>query len=159
MPFFATNGTKVYIGGVLPMKDDDFVAADFPSEWTEVKGVVSLGTVGDTAEGITTAHFGSNRSQTLKGTRNGGTAELQVDVDYTDPGQLALIAAEKTIHDYAFRVVFNDAPVGGTPSERMFVGKVMSSAEEIGEVNNVVRMNASVAINSNIVRVAPTTGG
>ena len=68
--------------------------------------------------------------------------------------QIALLAAEKTIHDYAFRVVFNDAPAGGTPSERLFIGKVMSASEQLDQANNAMKLNASIAINSNVVRVA-----
>src|SRR5690606_36042312 len=96
----------------------------------------SLGSVGDTSAEITFDGIASNRSRRLKGTRNAGTMEVVCGIDYGDAGQIALIAAEKTIHDYAFKLVLNDAPVGGTPSERLFIAKVASVAEALDAANN-----------------------
>lgn len=158
MPFFATAGSKVSIGAALAMKSTDFVVADFTSQtWTEITGVESLGTIGDQAQAITQSIVGEARDKTIKGTRNAGTMELVVAIDYADAGQLAAIAAEKTPHDYAFKIEFNDKPAtGASPknSLRYFVGKVMSAAEVLDQANNVMKLNLSVAINSNIVRVA-----
>ncbi|MBN9333623.1 MAG: hypothetical protein J0I64_09170, partial [Devosia sp.] len=82
-----------------------------------------------------------------------------MDLDYSDAGQLALIAAEKTKDTYAFRVTFNDAPAGGTPSIRYFVALVMSASEQWDEANSVMKLNATLEIDSNIVRVAAAAGG
>ena len=79
----------------------------------------SLGTFGDTAEEINFTSIGEERVRKVKGARNSGTLELVMGIDYADAGQIALLAAEKEIHSYAFKVVFNDAPEGGTPSERL----------------------------------------
>ena len=155
MPFFATAGAKVYIGGATDMQSADFTASDFSGEtWVEIKGLDSIGSFGDTAAAITQSVIGEARDKTIKGTRSAGTMDLVANIDYADAGQLALIAAEKTIHDYAFKVTFNDAPSGGTPSERYFIGKVMSAAEQLDTANNSMKLNASIAVNSNIVRVA-----
>lgn len=155
MSLFATAGSKVFIGGVLAMKSDDFVFADFNAQaWTQIKGLDQIGTFGDASQAITQSIIDEARDKTIKGTRNAGTMELVANIDYGDAGQLALIAAEKTPYDYAFKVVFNDAPAGGTPSERYFVGKIMSAAEALNQANNSMMLNSSVAINSNIVRVA-----
>ena len=152
---FATNGAKFDIGGVLPDPGEDMDATDFASQtWVEIKETESLGRVGDTASEITFDGIGQNRTKRLKGTRNGGAMELTCGIDYADPGQLALLAAEKTIHDYAFRLVFNDAPAGGTPSERMFIAKVGSADEQLDTANGVMKLNSSLWINSNIVRVS-----
>lgn len=160
MPIFAVSGLKLEIGGVLAAKNADFVEADFDAQtWTEAAPVESAGTFGDTSESITFDAIGQQRRMKLKGTRDAGTAEYVLGIDYADDGQIAILAAEKTPHDYAFRVTFNDAPAGGTPSQRMFVAKVMSVAEAFDTANNVMKLNVSLGINSNIVRVDAAEAG
>lgn len=160
MPIFATAGSKVYIGGQHDDQDEDFVLADFDGEsWTAINKMESIGSFGDSAEVITFDDINANRRKKIKGTRDAGNMELIAGIDYADAGQLALIAAEKTEHNYAVKVVFNDAPAGGTPSERYFVGIVMTAGEALDTANNVMKLNASIAINSNIVRVAAAAGG
>jgi hypothetical protein len=151
---FATNGAKLYIGGVIADPGVDLTTSTFTSEtWVEIKETESLGTVGDTASEITFDGISQNRTKRLKGTRNAGTMDVVCGIDYADAGQIALLAAEKTPHDYAFRVVFNDAPEGGTPSERMFIAKVGSAAEALDTANNVMKLNSTLWVNSNIVRI------
>jgi hypothetical protein len=158
MPFFATAGSKVYIGGVLDAKSTDFVVGDYSAvTWVEIKGLDTIGSLGDTSQAIVQSIIGEARDKTIKGTRNAGTMELVAAIDYADAGQLAAIAAEKTPYDYAFKVEFNDKPAAGASpknSTRQFVGKVMSASEAYDSANTVMKLNISVAINSNVVRVA-----
>lgn len=157
---FATNGSTIYIGSTISVSATDLNEASFTGQtWTEIGETENLGTFGDTSAEIAFDSISANRTRRLKGTRNAGNLELVCGLDYADTGQLALIAAEKTIHDYAFRVVFNDAPAGGTPSERLFAAKVASAAEAPDAANNVVKLNATLWINSNVVRVAAAPGG
>jgi hypothetical protein len=152
---FATAGSKLFIGAALAFNGTDLTAASFTSQtWIEIKGTTNLGSAGDTSELITSNQIGEARTRKLKGTRNAGSMQVVADLDYADPGQIALIAAEKAKESYAFKVEFNDAPVGGTPSERLFVALVMSTAEQFNEANSVMQMNATLEIDSNIVRVA-----
>lgn len=156
MTIHATAGTKIYIGGAMSQKSEDFVLADFttpPQTWVEIKETEGLGSLGDTSEAVTFAGVADSRTRTLKGVRNAGAMELVCGIDSADPGQQALIAAERTPHDYAFKIVTNDAPPGGTPSERYFIAKVMSQSEQFDQANNVMKLNASLAVNSNVVRV------
>jgi hypothetical protein len=238
MSVYATNGAKLYIGTALSQKSTDFELADFAGQaWVEVKEVEDLGQIGDTSESIDFTAVGDARARVFKGSRSAGMMEVVCGIDPADPGQLALIAAEKQIHDYAFRLVFNDAapPVTGpatvtvaspgvvskvahglvvgdkvkfsttgalptglvagteyfvitagltpdafqlsatsggsaivtsgtqsgthtlitvpTPSQRLFIAKVMSQAEQFDSANNIMKLNASLAVNSNIVRV------
>lgn len=151
---YATAGMQIHIGGVLAQKSSDFVEADFSSEsWTEITGHVNLGSLGDAAEEITSEHIVDARTKRLKGTRSSPPMELVVDINPEDDGQIALIAAEKEIHDYAFKLTFNDAPEGGTPSERLFIAKVASITEQFDTANTVMRMNVTLWVNSNVVRV------
>lgn len=157
MTIFATAGAKLYIGGVLSTKTSDFAAADFTAQtWVEIGNTEGLGTLGDTASEIPIDLVGEGRTKRLKGTRSAGTMEVVCALDYADAGQLALIAAEKTEHDYAFRVVLNDAPAGGTPSERLFIAAVGSASEAYDTANSVVKLNASLWVNSNVVKIAAT---
>ena len=154
---FATAGSKLYIGAAKAFNGTDFIATDFTTgepAWTEIGGTTNLGSAGDTSELITSNQIANARTRKLKGTRNAGSMEVVCDLDYADAGQLALIAAENTKDTYAFKLVFNDAPVGGTPSERYFVALVMSTAEQMDEANNAMKLNSTLEIDSNIVRVA-----
>ncbi len=160
---FSTAGSKIYIGAAKASTGDDMVATDFTTGspvWTEIKGTTDLGTIGDTAELITSNQIGVARTRKLKGTRNAGSVQLVADFDSADPGQLALYAAERTKHTYAFKMVLADGPAGGTPSERYFVALVMSAAEAYSEANSVMKLNATLEVDSNIVRVdAEEAGG
>lgn len=156
MTIYATNGSRLFIGGPLAAKSADFVFADFAGQsalWKEVGETEGLGTVGDTSAEITFDGIAAGRTRRLKGTRNAGSMDVVCGIDYEDEGQQALLAAEKTPHDYAFKLVLNDAPAGGTPSERYFVAKVASVAEALDSANSVMKLNASLWVNSNVVKV------
>ncbi|UXT56954.1 hypothetical protein FY134_04530 [Agrobacterium fabrum] len=157
MTIFATAGAKLFIGVTKQQKNTDFVLADFSAAnavtWKEIKELEALGSLGDTSEAVSFTSIDAARTRTLKGPRSAGTMELVMGIDYADPGQQAVIAAEKTIHDYEFKLVLNDAPAGGTPSQRLFIAKVMSQSEQFDQANAVMKLNASLGVNSNIVRV------
>jgi len=157
MSIFATAGSKVFIGTVLPPQNADFVAADFEDvDWTEISNLESIGTFGDTASEITFDDIGKARTQKLKGTRNAGSMDIVMGIDYADAGQIALLAAEKTPFDYAIKVEFADKPAGVSAknSQRLFTAKVMSVGEALDAANNVAKLNCSLGINSNIVKIA-----
>ena len=160
MTIYATNGARLYIGGALPAKGSDFAAADFAGQaWVEIGETEALGTVGDSAAEITFDAIASQRTRRLKGTRNAGAMEVVCGIDYEDAGQIAAIAAEKTPHDYAFRLVLNDAPVAtGAGSMRYFVAKVASAAEALDSANSVMKLNITLWVNSNIVKINATAG-
>lgn len=154
---FATAGMKIEIGGQKSMKSVDFTEADFDAEdWTEITGHENLGQLGDASEEITQELIGEARMKRLKGTRSSPPMELILAINYDDDGQQEIIAAEKTPNDYAFRLTFNDAPPDGTPSERMFIAKVASVTEQFDTANNVMKLNATLWVNSNVVRVDAT---
>lgn len=155
-------GSKLYIGAAMDLPTADLAETDFDSQtWTEIKGWTNMGPIGDTSASITSDWIGAKRTKKLKGTRDAGNMENTFDVLSDDPGQLALIAAEQSSSNFAFRVVLDDAPATGsapTPSERLFVALVMSTSEQGGNANTPYAMQAALAINSNIVKVAASTG-
>lgn len=157
---FSTAGSKLSIGAAKTFGGTDFTATDFTSGspvYTEITGTTNLGSAGDAAELITSNHINVNRTRKLKGTRNAGSMQVVCDLDYADAGQLAVIAAEKTKDTYAFKVEFNDKPAtGASPknSMRYFTALVMSASEQWDEANNTMKLNITLEIDSNIVRVA-----
>lgn len=161
MSLHPVAGCRIFIGGKLASKNADFVEADFAGEtWVEIDGWSQMGSFGDTAQEITTSLINRGRDIRQKGTRNAGTMENVFAVIPGDAGQEALIAAEKTRDDYAFKIEYNDADglTGSEPSKAYFVALVMSANDAGGEANTVRNLNASVAINSNVVNVDAVPG-
>lgn len=160
---YATNGSTIYIGEPVSLNGNKLTEAEFTGQsWTEIKCLENLGTVGDTANEITFDGINcggdSGRTMRFKGTRNAGTMELIFGLDYSNAGQAALLAAEANDNEnFAFRIVLNDAPEGGTPSERLFAAVVGGAQEAYDSANSVVKLQASLWVNSNIVRINAST--
>lgn len=160
MTIFATAGSRLYIGEAIDDKDVDFVLADFNSQsWVEIGGLTNLGELGDTAELITANIIALGRTKKVKGTRNAGSMAIVAAHDAQNEGQQLLRSAEATENNYAFKLVFNDAPVDGTPSERQFIALVMGARNQFNEANSVMNLMGALEINSNLVQVeaAPPT--
>lgn len=154
MAIYATNGAKLYIGAAIAQKSTDFVQTDFTSQtWTQIGEIEGLGSLGDTAGTIDFTGITDARKRVRKGARSAGTMEIVMGIDSADPGQIALIAAEKSSSDFAFKLVLPDAPSGGTPSERYFIALVLSQSENFDKADSVMKLTASLAVNSNVVRV------
>jgi len=125
--------------------------------WTEVGEVEDLGEFGDEASEITFTALADRRTRKFKGTFNAGTITATAGSDPSDAGQAAMIAAFDSDLDYPFRVTLNDQlTLGGTPTTLYFGGKVMSKRRNVGNVENVVRQNYPVGINTRIIEVAAT---
>ncbi|WP_421360285.1 hypothetical protein [Agrobacterium rosae] len=157
MTIYASAGAKLYIGIAKPSAPSEVVVADFSAAnattWKQVKEVEALGSVGDTSEAVNFTSLDDARTRTLKGPRSAGTMEVVCGIDPEDEGQQAVIAAEKAPYDYEFKLVLNDAPPGGTASMRYFMAKVMSQSEQFDQANSVMKLNMSLGVNSNVVRV------
>lgn len=157
------SGTRLYIGTTaIPANINDLSDAQALAEFTadsyiEVGEVEDLGEYGDQSEDVTFASLADSRTRHFKGTRDAGTAAITVGYDITDEGQIALVAAEAQPLDYNFKIVNNDKlTLGGEGSVDYFYGKVMSKRKNVGNVNNVVRGNYAVGINSRIVTQEPS---
>ena len=107
---YPVAGLKIYIGGTKATQVADFVAADFSAvTWVEIDGWSQMGAIGDAAQTITTSLINRGRDVKQKGTRNAGSMQNVFAKIAADAGQLALIAAEKTSSNYAFKIEFDDA--------------------------------------------------
>jgi hypothetical protein len=157
MSIFATAGSALYIGAAIDDKDTDFILSDFAAQsWVNIGGLTNLGELGDTAELITANLIALARTKKAKGTRNAGSMAIVAAHDAQDEGQVLFRAAELVENNFAFKLVFNDAPVGGTPSERYFIALVMGARNQFNEANNVMNLLGALEINSNIVMVEAT---
>lgn len=151
-------GTRLYIGttaipqNMVNLSDAQALAEFEADSYIEIGEVEDLGEYGDQSEDVTFASLADSRTRHFKGTRDAGTAAITVGKDTSDAGQLALVEAEAQPLDYNFKVVNNDKEtLSGTGSTDYFYGKVMSKRDNVGNVNNVVRRNFAVGINSRIV--------
>src|SRR6478609_7593526 len=103
---YPVAGAKFFIGAAVNSVPDDadVDATDFASvSFTEVKGWQTMGAVGDAATLISEDIISSGRTLKAKGTRNAGSMQNNFIVLPTDPGQIALIAAENTDYNYPFK--------------------------------------------------------
>lgn len=162
-------GARLFIGPVLVVKTvkamDDEAALTFyeaidSGDWTEVEEVESFGAFGDTSQVATFAAMKDKRVRKLKTTRDAGTMSVVVGRDALDDGQIALEAAEKTDFNYAFKIVYNDAPdEESSPSTEYFGGMVMTRATNLGSVQDVTKRNFDIAINTAIIADATDPTG
>lgn len=147
-------GTKVFIGTVGAATTQGEFEAD---SYIEVGEVEDLGEFGDTAEEVNFTALANRRVRKFKGSFNAGTMTVTAGSDPADAGQQALLAAFATDFDYNFKVTLNDEVTqGGTPTTLYFRGKVMDKRRNVGQVNNIVRQNFAVGINSEILEVTAT---
>ena len=154
MSIFVTAGSHIYVGGPMARKRTPHELSDFAAQsWTEVAWWENAGEFGDESQSVTADYIAEKRTQKFKGTRNAGDPAMVFGLDYEDAGQAILKVAETLPSNYAFKIVFDDAPEGGTPSERYFIGLVMSAREALDQANNVAKLNVTIGLNSNTVRV------
>lgn len=150
MAISSTQGSKLYIGGIRQASTEDI--DDFEAlTWVEIKKVTNLGEFGDESAQITVDIVGEGRTQKLKGTRNSGTMAVTCAWDPLDPGQNAARLAEKTSYDYAIKVLANDKADANDPNSVFyFFAKVQSARRVQGGPNDVVTMNLSLDLTSEI---------
>lgn len=104
MDVYNVAGSRIYIGQKITPKAN-MTAADFAGQtFTEIDGWTTAGAMGDTAEVTSTTLINSGRVIKTKGARDAGDSEHTFVVDDTDAGQIALLAAEKSCDNYAFRI-------------------------------------------------------
>ncbi len=113
MQLYPVAGSRIYIGPAVTSvpDDEDMVASLFTSVvWTEIDGWQTMGAIGDSKALITESAINRGRDIKAGGTKNAGSMQNQFLVLPDDDGQLALIAAENTRHNYPFKIVHDDAP-------------------------------------------------
>lgn len=156
-----TAGAKFYIGPSLVPSTVNamdnatalaFYEAIITGDWTEVEGIESFGDLGDMSQPINFTAVKDARVRKLKGPRDAGTMQIVVGVDELDDGQVALVAAEKTNLNYAFKIVYADErDEGYSPTTDYFGGLVMSRQKNIGGASDVTKRTFQVAVNTEVI--------
>ena len=153
-----TSGSKFYISTTAAASTVDDVAGYEALTFTEVEEIEDLGNIGDVSTEVTGAAIGDSRIRKAKGARNAGTMNvICFDTVPLDAGQTALIAAEKTVSNYAFKIEF-PPPVTGTAEIQYFRGLVMSNELRLGTNDNIRRRAYNIGVNS-AVTIDPATPG
>lgn len=145
------SGTRISIGPQVTSTTDtlgEFTALTY----VEIGLVENGGEFGDESAAVTGAALGDGRMRKAKGARDAGTQTIVVFHDETDPGQLAMAAAEATNKNYAFKIELPDAQgAGWSNSIYYYRGLVMGRRENIGTNDNILRKTYNVGINSAVV--------
>ena len=152
---YAVAGARFYIGSAaMTVPTTDVNVGTFSGvSWIEVAEWETMGSIGDAANEIVTQLISRGRDVVQKGTRRSPSQENNFAINPTDAGQIAMIAAEATKDNYPFRIVFDDAPSGGTATIKYWIGLVMTAQETGGGANTTRMLQCTVAPNTNIVTV------
>jgi hypothetical protein len=155
---FPVAGKKLYIGNtVMADQDDDWDSTDFSTQtWTEIKGWVTQGQIGNTRQLVTSDQINAAYTKKLKGTGNSGSMQNTFDILPGDAGQAALLAAIASDDNYAFKIEWPLLTGQSTPNTRLFVALAMSDQEQGGGPNTPDRFQSTLEIQNNVVRVAST---
>lgn len=154
MAAFGVLGTHLYVGGA-PLADIEASAdaiADFTalSIGTEVGLIESIGNFGKVFDLVTFQAINTGRTYKFKGGYNQGSLEMVVASDLSDAGQ-ALLQGYANAQDqnvYPFRIALNGA--SASFDEIYFGGKIFSYQFVTGAVNNVVKANIRIEIDTDI---------
>lgn len=148
MALITASGTKFFIGPATSEATDTAAAFAALTSYVEVKKVESFGDFGDESAAVTFNEVGAGRISKAKGSKDAGTIALTVGYAPSDPGQIAMEAAQASNENFAFKVIFPDGSI------QYFLGLVMSKRRNIGTADNVLKRVFNVGINSEIIDVA-----
>lgn len=151
------SGASISIGPATVVDTLTEIKALTP--FTEIGEAEDYGEVGDDSPLVTFASVGDGRIRNLKGARNAGSITLVCARDPLDPGQQALVAAEKTKFQFAIKIELPDKPTpAGTNSFLYFRALVASARNRLGTNDNVMRQVFTLAVNSQVFEEPATTG-
>jgi hypothetical protein len=164
-----TAGARFYIGPVMDVDPVNamsdaaalaFFEAIIEADWTEIEEIESFGDLGDNSEVATFASVKNRRMRKFKTTRDAGTMAIVCGIDPLDEGQIALVDAEKTDDDYAFRLVYNDARTEHySPSTDYFGGMVLSRPKALGGVGDISKRTFNIGVNTAVIEDATDPTG
>lgn len=148
MPVNTAAGAICSIGTKTPMATAVAYAAD---TWTEIGEIENLGEFGDQVSAATFTALADRRVRKFKGTYDAGDMTLTIGFSSGDEGQAALNVAlkDESSSDYNFRVELEDGDIF------YFAGKVMSRRIATGAAADIVKVNVSIAINTEVLEVEP----
>ena len=108
----------------------------------------SIGDFGDNFNPVTFTGLSDSRVSKVKGSADGGDLSFSFAFDDTNAGQAALIVAHADlVGNYNIKVAFSGGEI------RYFKAQVMQLSESAPNADSILMVNASLAINSAIVKV------
>lgn len=164
MSTFTTNGCNLYIGKALNDYPDITPDIDIYSgqDWHKIEHLINLGRIGEEVETVQNLVVDSNDPDGIqkyviqKVAYTPGEIEIVTALDMNCAGQLTLIKGVKELSYYPFRLVLNDAPACGKPSERLFVAQIIRVSEQYDEANDVAKLVVGLSRATDIKRIAVT---
>lgn len=151
MAISTTAKTQFKIGTTTPFATATAYAAD---TWVNIGNIQDMGEAGSEAEIVVGKFVDQTYARKLKGSRDNGTIELVVARDSSDPGYLALMAAEKTSFGYNFQIELNDKPAtGASPknSKFYFNALIASAKNGFGGADDITTTTFSLAVSGEII--------
>jgi hypothetical protein len=147
-------GARLYVGPVA--LTDIETAADALADFTslsigvEIGLIENIGEFGKVFDLVTFQAVADGRTYKLKGGYNEGALQLTVGSDLTDAGQALLYqyGNAQDQNNYPFRITL--VGVDATWDNFYFGGKVFSYRQQLGSVNNVIKAQVNIEINTPI---------
>ncbi|KQS55901.1 hypothetical protein ASG17_07575 [Brevundimonas sp. Leaf363] len=154
LPLSDGIGTKIFIGPVTSSYDPSTMTA---LTYVEIKECEAIPDFGDSAATTTFNSLSDGRVRKRKGVRDAGDLAVTFANIPDDPGQVAMIAAEKTKFRYAIKIQADDGgDANDTDSAFYFAGLVNSNKINVGQSNSVNKRTFSILIDTAIHEVAAT---
>lgn len=151
MAIKTASGTRMWVGPAVDPDNVTLTSLKALTGWVEIKKVESFGDYGDENSSVNFSEVGRGRVEKAKGQADAGTMALSVGLVQEDPGQLAMIDAQASKSNFAFRIETPDAAIEGDPNTiEYFAGLVMSKRKNLGTTDNVIKRAFNIAINSEI---------
>lgn len=137
--------------------------AEFEADTYAVAGLVEeIGEFGDQRNSVQFLSLADSRVQKARGAADAGDATVTYAHETGDGGQDALKTAFETASaaadEFNFRVEFNDqiTPSTGNPTTFYFRAKIMGRRVQSITADGVVKVQATLAINSPVLEIAAT---
>jgi len=152
-----TSESQFFISNAAAAATVDTLAEYEALTWIEIGLTEDLGELGDTSPPVSGTAIADGRVRKVKGARDAGTQAVICFHDPLDVGQQALIAAEATKDNYAFKLVLSDQPSGGSPTTQYYRGMVMSKTMRLATADNIMRRVFNIGINTAIIEEPAST--
>lgn len=139
---FSSAGSRVYLSAGVPTALD---TGSFGAlAYTEILAVSDIGMIGPEAAVINFNPVGDNNTYVSKGTRNNGGLDLKGARKDDDPGQILLVAAEKSYNNYALKLVLANGAI-------MYAQVIVNSYKtSIGTSSQITGFESKLTINGGI---------
>lgn len=139
------NGAISAQDSILEIKGDG-------AQWIEIEGVVSYQGFDGKASELDATNLRSKAKEVRPGLQDFGNFTMEVNRNFTDPGQLALIAAKQSRKKCAFRLTY---PAKNTDT---FDAYVMSFPTN-GGVDQIMKVSVSLRVTGEVVSADAPVGG